>query len=158
MDEQLLQLNIELSRNPNSASAKSAKLVILNHKAIEAAAKDKLDEAIEFVDQAMELDATNETLLLNKAEYLARKNKFNEAIEICAKLVKENEKNYAARHALGAYLNNAFESDMECGNHAEALVNIEKALKLTPKDKYILYNKAASLWNLGRYDEALVCL
>lgn len=114
-DQQLTALNVELAMNPNSEGARSARSVILNKKAMEAACKDKLDEAISLVDQAMEFDSSNTTLLLNKAEYLARKNKFNEAIEIVSKLVEENGQNYAARHALGAYLNNAFEGDMECG-------------------------------------------
>lgn len=34
-------------------------------------------------------------------------------------------------------------------------MNIDKALALEPKDKYVMYNRAATLWNLGRYEEAL---
>jgi predicted Zn-dependent protease len=116
-EEELIDLNIELQANPKSENAKKAKSVLINHKAIEAAGKNKLDDALKYVEEAIELDPSNRTLQLNKAEYLARKNKFNDAIEICAKLVETNAEDYAARHQLIAYLNNAFEGDMECGTN-----------------------------------------
>ncbi len=73
------------------------------------------DDALHLVDEAVQLDPSNNTLLLNKADFLSKKNKFNEAIKIVEKLYKENAENYAARTALVSYLNNALEIDMECG-------------------------------------------
>jgi tetratricopeptide (TPR) repeat protein len=114
-EEELIELNIELAHNPNNEGAKKAKVHCLCHKAITMASNDKIDEAIELVDQALEIEPENTQLLLNKADYLSKKNKHTEAIEYASKVFEMEPENFKAKYRLAAYLNNSFEEDMACG-------------------------------------------
>ena len=86
--------------------------------------------------------------LLEELENLILKEKFNQAIIVCDRLLKLDKKNFLA---------NATKANLlaETGFHKEAILYYQKALQIKPNDPAVLFNLATTLYDLDRYEEAI---
>jgi tetratricopeptide (TPR) repeat protein len=157
LDQELAKYNSELKHNPNNEVAKKGKSLVLNNKAVAVASKNKLEEAIRLLNQAIELNPNNAVFYANKAEYFSKLGKYNDSIDCASKALEIDANSQSAKSLLILNLTNQYTGDMQKGKHEEALEKINRALEFKPNDKNILYNKAANLFNLSRLTEALEC-
>ncbi|MDX1518212.1 MAG: sulfotransferase [Woeseiaceae bacterium] len=107
----------------------------------------KLGKAVEFIDRALELDASNPVYRAQKASLLRLTGKLHEAVELARSLVGVEIPSASANNILGATLSHF---DL----HEEALAAFDAAIALNGEQPHYHFNRAAELRFLGRSDEA----
>lgn len=107
----------------------------------------KLGKAGEFIDRALELDASNPVYRAQKASLLRLTGKLHEAVELARSLVGVRIPSASANNILGATLSHF---DL----HEEALAAFDSAIALNAEQPHYHFNRAAELRFLGRSDEA----
>ena len=73
---------------------------------------------------------------------------YDDVIELCQIILKQNPKDVWSLNSMGLSLN-------ELNRHSEALDFYEKSLQIEPNDATALMNKAISLTHLKKYEEAI---
>ena len=155
LDAELSKINIELSLNPSSQYLKDLTANLLNKKSLQLSQQEKYNDAIKFINQALDLGSIHHvTLLSNKANFLHQQGKFSEALECAYEVLQSEPTCQSAKELVVLNLNSLQILDSEKGNDQEALDKISKALDIKPDDKQLLYNKALILNKLGRVEEA----
>lgn len=108
--------------------------------------------ALAYYDKAIEVDAKDTWVLVNKAYILNIIGMYEDAIRTCDIALDIDPNFFYAYNNKGVALNNLgkFEEAIECYN---------KALNIDPNPKYgtVFNNKGSALHNLGKYEEAIVC-
>ena len=155
IDKELLQINIELAKNPTCQHLKTIKATLLNNKALGLFNKNKGNEALKLINQAIELAQTS-ALFSSKSNVLFKMNKYDESMECANKALELDPENPKAKDMVVINLNNKQMVECEKGNFDEALKLLSKAIQLKPEDKSLVCNKALILSYLERYDEAIV--
>ena len=96
--------------------------------------------------------------MLNKASFLHKASKFSDSIECAHKVLELDSNNEKAVEIIILNLSSQVELDNEKGNNIEALIKLERAIELKPNDTSLLFNKAAILHELEKYEEAIECI
>jgi len=110
--------------------------------------ENKYEEALEFINQALEINPKNDYTLLWKGSVLINLGKHEEVLEVFNQALEINPKNDIALSSKGFALVNL-------GKHEEALEFINQALEINPKNDIALSSKGIALVNLGKYEEVL---
>ena len=158
LDQDLILITNELSQNPESEMLKNIKAAHLNNKALILGQLQKFNDAIKCINQAIDLNPTNNylSLLLNKASFYHKISKFNESLEWAHKVLEMDSNNEKAVEIIILNLSSQVALDNEKGNNMEALNKLERAIELKPNDASLLFNKAAILHEIEEYDRNLL--
>lgn len=155
IDQEINKVNAQLAKTPDDQQLKETKAALLNNKAVELSKRERHEEAIKNVNEAIELNPNQATFYCNKANFLQRLNRYPESIECAEQALKTDPSYENARDTLAASLNNQYVIDCEKGSNEEALERINKALELKPNEKVFLSNKASVLNKLSKLDESM---
>ncbi|MCG8369453.1 MAG: sulfotransferase [Proteobacteria bacterium] len=107
----------------------------------------KLDQAVEFIDKALSLDADNPVYRVQQASLLRLAGRLREARSVVLGLVGVTIPSPSANNVLGATLSHF---DL----HEEALEAFEQAIAGNPQQAHYYFNRAAELRFLGRLGDA----
>jgi tetratricopeptide (TPR) repeat protein len=99
------------------------------------------EEAIKYINKALENKPDDINLLNNKGSYLFRLKKFEDSIKCFDKALNINKDDYYALSNKGVVLHNL-------GRFKEAIEYYDKALKIKPDDTWCLDNKEKALASL----------
>jgi len=121
----------------------------LNNEALKLIGSGNFQEALELLNQALEIDPDHIHVIANKGWALQRLNEHEEAIVWFDKAL-EVDPNYV--HALNFKGNSLLSLKM----HEEAIVWYDKALAVDPNYIYALSNKGYVLYKLEQYEEAII--
>jgi len=108
----------------------------------------KYEEALEALNQALEINPKDDIALSRKGAALGNLGKYEEALDVFNQALEINPKNDYALSSKGIALINLDKDE-------EALEAFNKALEINLKDDYALSRKAIALGNIGKYEEAL---
>lgn len=100
--------------------------------------------------EILKINPNEKSTLINLAITLINLKKYNEAIDICKKLISLDSSNILAYLNIGV-------ANYFLENFNKSLYYFDQALNVNPNYIDALFNKANTLTELGRYDEALVC-
>lgn len=110
----------------------------------------KLQEAIAFFDEALQIDPKYVLAWINKGFSLNNLGKHQEAIACYDKALQIDPKD------VSAWFNKGF-SFCKLGKLQAAIDSYNKALQINPEDRGVWINKGNSLGNFGRHQEAINC-
>ena len=110
--------------------------------------EQKYDEALEYFNQALEINPKDDYALARKGVVLINLSKYDEALEYFNQALEINPNNDYALSRKGIAL-------ISLGKDEGALESFNQALEINPKDDYALSRKGIALIILGKYDEAL---
>lgn len=128
LPEALADIEIVLEKQPSSVPAHRLRAEILTR-------MNRLDEAIDEMERVSAAMPDQVELKAQLALYYLVAKKPSKAIEAYSDILDQQPNNFTVLQARGdAYLN--------MGNHAEAIVDFSKALKLKPDDTTLLNNLA----------------
>jgi len=108
----------------------------------------KNEEALDYFNQAIDINPKDDYALSEKGAALINLGKNEEALEFINRAIDINLKDDYALSEKGAALINL-------GKHEEALEFINRALDINPKNDHALLCKGSALGNLGKNEEAL---
>ena len=114
----------------------------LYDKAKEALGKKKLDEALKFIDTALEALPNNPDYLSLKGEILGRKKNLNDAINYFDRALKLRPRDSAIMTLKGVAL-------FQIGNYRASLEMCETALRIDPSNSKAMKGRAACMKKLG---------
>jgi tetratricopeptide (TPR) repeat protein len=161
-DKEIKKIDVELknvdqliAKNGEDQILKEHKASLLNNKGIELSKRDKHDEALKQILDAIELNPTHPIFFCNKSNFLQKLNRYTEAIEAADQSLALDPNYENAKDSLAASLNNQYVLDTEKGENDVALARIDRALELKPAERIFLCNKASVLNKLSRCEEAL---
>jgi tetratricopeptide (TPR) repeat protein len=109
----------------------------------------RLEEAVQFFLQAIQIQPNNPKAYLNIAIVKWRQGKFHEQAQFALQSLLYDTKNARAYNTLGL-------AQDRLGNHAEAIENYTKALELSPDNYSYLWNRGLALKAIGKRQEAVV--
>lgn len=109
----------------------------------------RLEEAIQFFLQAIQIQPDNPKAYLNIAIVKWRQGKFHEQAQFAAQSLQYDASNAKAYNTLGL-------AQDRLGNHTEAIKNYTKALEITPDNYSYLWNRGLALKAIGKRQEALI--
>ncbi len=91
---------------------------------------------------------------INKAYRLLNSRNYKQAIELLEELYDDDENNINIRNTLATAYNN-FATQLRRQKNTESFEYYEKALKLSPSQPALRFNYASSLYDLGKYEDAI---
>jgi tetratricopeptide (TPR) repeat protein len=109
----------------------------------------RLEEAVLFFLQAIQIQPDNAKAYLNIAIVKWRQGKFHEQAQFAAQSLQYDSSNAKAYNTLGL-------AQDRLGNHVEAIQNYSKALEISPDNYSYLWNRGLALKAIGKRQEALV--
>ena len=143
----LKQLNGEIIRVPQLAKQNAQEL---SYKGLNLNHLGRYEEALHYLDQALELDPRHVGALSIKGSCLNHLGRYEEAISYCDEAL-------AIQPLLAATWNNKGNSLNQLGNKEEAIRCFDKALDIAPRFIDPLINKGNYFNSLRRYEDALDC-
>lgn len=109
----------------------------------------RLEEAVQFFLQAIQIQPDNAKAYLNIAIVKWRQGKFHEQAQFAAQSLRYDASNAKTYNTLGL-------AQDRLGNHAEAIENYSKALEISPDNYSYLWNRGLALKAIGKRQEALI--
>ncbi|GAB4196643.1 MAG: hypothetical protein OHK0057_22430 [Thermoflexibacter sp.] len=109
----------------------------------------RLEEAVQFFLQAIQMQPNNAKAYLNIAIVKWRQGKFHEQAQFAAQSLRYDASNAKAYNTLGL-------AQDRLGKHAEAIENYSKALEISPDNYSYLWNRGLALKAIGKRQEALI--
>ena len=108
------------------------------------------EEALEVMDEILEIDGENPNFLFMKGSLLAILNRLEEAVQVYDKGLEIYPYAEMIWQDRGVHL-------ASLGRFEEAIESYDKAIELNPKYENALFNKGNTLRTLRRFDEAVSC-
>ncbi len=136
-----------LEENPTPAFNPEAESIIQQGEF--AYQQGRLEEAVQFFLQAIQIQPNNPKAYLNIAIIKWRQGKFHEQAQFAAQSLLYNANDARAYNTLGL-------AQDRLGNHAEAIENYTKALALSPDNYSYLWNRGLAFKAIGKRQEAVV--
>jgi superkiller protein 3 len=112
---------------------------------------DKINEAIEYFDKALEIDPKNIIAILSKADALQKLHHYDESLQYFDKALEIDPKNMEILKNKGFLL-------QRIGGAKQAIKYFDKALEIDPKNMEILKNKSFAYSELENFEEAIKSL
>lgn len=111
---------------------------------------EHFDQAELKFRESLQLAPDRVSTMTNLSATLIKQNKFDEARDLCLKLISIDNGLADAWNYLGVI-------DQHQSGADSAIANFDKALRINPDDPTVLNNKGISLDELGQGDAALEC-
>ena len=109
---------------------------------------DQTDSALEYIDQAIELEPRASDVYTMRAQIMLMREKIDDAFEDCERAIKLNPRDYTA-HFFEAAIH------FEKNENEAALKAVDKALVFQPGFERAIEMRGSILVGLKRYDEAI---